>query len=78
MAKRLRRSERVVSLHVHPLFFDRIFESERRNLQSKLGVQLSQREFTEYLAKSNAKISYPKMNNIFAPKKNRRSGLSIL
>ena len=78
MAQKLMKTQRGVSIKVHPTFFDKIFETERRNLQTKLGVGLSQRAFTEYLVKSNAKISYPKINNTFAPKRTRRGGLRLI
>jgi hypothetical protein len=74
MANRIKQG---VSIKVHPLYFDNIFEPERKRLQNKLGVSFSQSKFTEYLAKSNAKIVYPKQRNNFAPKRKRNGGLAF-
>lgn len=78
MARKISKADRGVSISVHPTFFDKIFETERRGLEKRLGVGLSQRQFTEYLARSNAKIKYPKPSNQFAPRRSRRGGLSLL
>lgn len=68
---------RPVSISVHPLYFDRVFEPERRKLQDKLGVNFSQTKFTEYLVRSNSKIVYPKNKNTFAPKRSKRGGFIL-
>ena len=67
-----------VIIKVHKNFFDKIFEPERKRLQAKFGLsKFTQPQFTEFLAKSNIKITYPKRNNKFAPIKKRRGGLSF-
>ena len=78
------KNHKTTSLSVHSPFYYNIFEPERKSLQKKLGIPLSQRQFTEYLTKCNAKITYPKkINNIFAPHKLKKMklknrGLSIV
>ena len=57
---------------------DNLFEPERKSLQTRLGINLSQREFTGYLAKSNAKIRYPKRDLTFAPQKSKRGRFTNL
>lgn len=43
-----------VHIFVSPLYFDRIFEPNRKKLASQLGLdKLSQPDFTEYIAKKN-------------------------
>lgn len=61
-----------VCIKVDKVYFDKIFEPERRKLQNKLGVNFTQSNFTAYMARSGAKIVYPKRNDRFAPK--RRKG----
>jgi hypothetical protein len=51
-----------VCIKVNKNFFDRIFEPERRRLSNKFGLNISHSKFTSYLANSNAKLSYPKIN----------------
>jgi len=46
---------RPIKINVHPNFFENIFEKERRKLQKQFGVNnLSQVQFTSFLAKNNA------------------------
>ena len=62
-----------VTIKVHPLFFDNIFEKNRRKLEIKLNVPISQMKFTEYMAKNGGKMKIKKSDNKFAPKQfNRR------
>ena len=64
-----------VHINVSPLFFDNIFEPERKKLEKIKKVSFSQRAFTEFLAKSGAKINIPKMDNKFlANCKNKKKG----
>ena len=52
-----------VTMKLHTAFFNRTLEPERKRLSKKFGINMSQMRFTEYLAKSNAKITYPKFDN---------------
>lgn len=66
-----------VRMNMHTSFFDNVFEPERRKLSKKIGMDVTQVKFTEFLAKSNAKITYPKIRSLpikrgFAPR--RRKG----
>lgn len=64
-----------VHLLASPLFYDKIFEPQRKKLAVKIGKSnLTQWEFTHFLAKSNAKIIIPKSSYAFAPKKKKRGG----
>ena len=67
-----------VTTNLHKSFFDNIFEPERKKLQSQLGLsRLSQPQFTEFLAKSGARIIYPKPNAKFSPLRRRNGQLNI-
>jgi len=59
--------KKVVYLKVSELFFDKVFEPERKKMEKKIGVGLSQRSFTEYLAKRKIQFKLPKVNNKYAP-----------
>jgi hypothetical protein len=48
-----------VHIKIHPLWFDGWFEPTRRKYEKKLGLSLSQLDFTEILAKQN-KAKIPK------------------
>ncbi|KKK52534.1 hypothetical protein LCGC14_3103960 [marine sediment metagenome] len=55
--------------------FDNVFEKERKKFERRLGIKLTQRKFTEFLAKRKATFKFPKQNNKFIPletKKTRR------
>ena len=47
-----------VSIKVHESFFKNIFEPERKRLSLKLNTNLTQGAFTNYLARSGARIVY--------------------
>ena len=64
----------MVTVRIHKSFFDNVFEPERKRMQFKLGTNFTQAKFTEYLARSNAKIVLPKINNQFMPRK-RKGGM---
>jgi 5-formyltetrahydrofolate cyclo-ligase len=53
-----------VNIRVHENFFKNIFEPERVKLGMKLNINLTQSAFTNYLAKSGAKIVYPKVRKM--------------
>jgi len=72
------RNKRKVSIYVDTDFFENIFEPERKSLQNKLGINLGQREFTQYLARCNAKISYPAIDKTFSPRMNKRGGMFVI
>jgi hypothetical protein len=57
-----------VSIKVHPLFFDNVFERKRKKLEKKFKISLSQVKFTEYLAKNGVRMKIKKPNNKFTPK----------
>ncbi len=61
-------ANKATSMRVDPGFFDNIFEKERKRLEKKLGVRLTQRKFTEFLAKKNARFEFPKQDTKFQPK----------
>ena len=60
-----------VCIKVDKNYFESFFEPERKRLEKKLGVSFTQPKFTAFLARSGATLNYPKMNNMFAPKKKR-------
>ena len=78
MPRKFKSSDRGVLINVHSKFFDGIFEPQRKNLERQLGVGLTQKQFTEYLVKSNAKISFNKPRTTFAPRRSRRGGLGFI
>lgn len=50
-----------VNIRVHPLFFDEIFEKNRKQMQKRLKrYDLTQINFTKILAENKAKIVFPK------------------
>lgn len=57
------------SISVDKKYFDNCFEPERKRLGKKLGMNLTQRQFTAYLHNSKAKIQYPTGKNTYAPRK---------
>jgi hypothetical protein len=56
-----------VSIKVDRGYFDNCFEPNRKMLENKLGVKLTQSKFTAILNRSGAKIKYPRNSKIFAP-----------
>jgi hypothetical protein len=63
-------AKKSVHIMANQLYFDRIFEPSRKKLELKLKIRLSQDKFTEYLAKNNLGINFPKQRSI--PKQFRR------
>lgn len=61
---------KVVHIMANQMYFDRIFEPSRKKLELKLKIKLSQAKFTEYLAKNNLGIKFPKQRGL--PKQFRR------
>jgi len=57
-------AKKVVHIMANQLYFDRIFEPNRKKLEIQLGIRLSQAKFTEYLAKNNLGINFPKFKGI--------------
>ena len=45
-----------VSLKVDKLYFDNIFEPDRKKLSQKIGRNFTQREYTAYLARKRLRI----------------------
>lgn len=57
---------RGVSIKVHPLFFDNVFEKGRKQLENRLKVKVSQIKYSEYMAKNmKVKIDRPKLRRRF-------------
>jgi hypothetical protein len=54
-----------VSVQLSKLFFDNIFEPERRKLEKQTGTRVTQVNFTEFLAKRKVKFVLPKQNKKF-------------
>ena len=50
-----------VHINIHPLWFDGWFEPTRRSYEKRLGMPLSQIDFTEMLAKQN-RVKIPRQN----------------
>jgi hypothetical protein len=57
-----------VSLKVDKMYFDRIFEPNRRKLSTKIGRNFTQREYTAYLARKSLRIGIPKRSRKFSPR----------
>jgi len=55
---------KTVHIMANQLYFDKIFEPNRKKLEKQLGIKLSQPKFTEYLFKNNLGIKFPKFNNM--------------
>lgn len=68
------RANKPTVIKVDRYYYDNFFEPERKKLEKKLGVSLTQPGFTAYIARSGAKIKFPKIKNNFAPKKSRNGG----
>lgn len=64
---------KVVHIFVDKHYFDNFFEPARKKLESDTGFRFTQKKFTAYLARSGAKIVYPKMPKLNPiPKQLRR------
>lgn len=50
-------------------FFDKIMEPKRKELEKSLGVRMTQKNFTEFLAVNNAKFVIPKQKVLKGPVK---------
>jgi hypothetical protein len=66
----------IVHIMANKKYFDRIFEPNRKKLEVKLGIKLSQPKFTEYLANNNLGINFPKFK-MFPNKINKRMRIRI-
>lgn len=64
-------NNRPVSIKVDKMYFDRIFEPDRKKLGVKIGRNFSQKEYTAYLARKKLKIHAPKMGRAFATRRFR-------
>lgn len=73
------RNNKGVIIKVDNSFFNNIFEPERRKLQAKFGkLNLSQSDFTAFLAKAGAKWNYKlKIDNRFSPRRGKNGGLNL-
>lgn len=63
------KNRRHVSVHLSKLFFDNIFEPERKKLEKQTGTRVTQINFTEFLAKKKVKFVFPKQDKIFLSNK---------
>lgn len=54
------------------LWYDRIFEPQRRSMEKKLRIKLSQVKFTEMLAREKLGIKFPRNNLNSLPKQFKR------
>jgi hypothetical protein len=66
-----------VTVRLHPNFFDGWFEKERKAMETKMKIPITQLKFTEILSKSQIKVNTPKsltMDTKYFPKpfKHRR------
>lgn len=64
------KKRKLVTLNVSPLFFDNIFEPERKSFERKIGTRVSQKAFTEILAKQ--KITLLRRDNKFLGKEHKK------
>ena len=55
---------KTVHIFANKIYFDKIFEPNRKKLEGQLGIKLSQAKFTEYLAKNNMGFKFPKMKGV--------------
>ena len=53
--------KRKVHVSINVDFFNNILEKERMMTEKQLGIKFSMPKFTEFLSKSNARITYPKI-----------------
>ena len=61
-----------VSVQLSKLFFDNVFEPERRKLEKQTGTRVTQVNFTEFLAKKKVKFVLQKPDNKFLSNKSLR------
>lgn len=65
--------KKVVSMKISLNFFNNVFEPERRKLENKLGIKVTQPKFTEFLFKNKVKFVLEKQDSKFmSVKKDRR------
>jgi len=57
-------ANKLVRIAIHPSYFEKVFEPNRKKLELKLGIKLSQPKYTEYLAKNKTGIKFPKMKGL--------------
>ena len=62
-------NNRPVSIHVDRVYFDRVFEPDRKKLGLKIGRNFTQKEYTAYIARKKLRINVPKRKNTFAPRR---------
>jgi hypothetical protein len=55
--------KRPIHISTHYLYFERIFEPQRKKLEKKLKIPLSQTRYTELLARKSLGIKIPKNFN---------------
>lgn len=67
-----------VKINVHPLFFDNVFEKNRKALEKKFNKPLTQIEFTGILANNGVKIQLNKMSSKFAPRQFKKKRFFLL
>ena len=67
-----------VSIKVHPLFFDKVFEQNRRALERKFNKPLTQVEFTGILANNGVKFELKKISNKFVPKQFKKKRFYLI
>jgi|TARA_Y100000296_G_C5088588_1_gene213672 hypothetical protein len=60
---------KVVSTKLSLNFFEQVFEPERKKLQNKLGMKVTQPNFTEFLFKNKVKFVLEKKDSKFLNKK---------
>lgn len=53
-----------VSVQISELFFENIFEPERKKLEKQIGSRVTQVNFTEFLAKKKVKFVFPKQRGL--------------
>ena len=63
------KSVHIITSH---LYFDRVFEPQRKSMEKKLGMKLSQVRFTEMLAREKLGIKFPRNNLSSLPKQFKR------
>lgn len=74
----MRKTIKGVSIRVHPLFFDKVFEVNRKALEGKIKKPLTQIEFTGILAQGHFKINLKKFDMKFGPKQIKKKRSFIL
>ena len=67
MAKR-----NIVSTKVDKDYFEKFFEPERRRINAKLNLNLSQTKFTAFIHQSGAKLTFPKQRRAVMNRNSRK------